>query len=308
MKTAVIGVGSLGRHHARIHASLSEVELIGVCDTDEARGQELAREFRTRFFSSADELIGQVDAVSIAVPTTAHHDVCRQFLDAGVHVLVEKPICTTVEEAADLIDRARKSGVVLQVGHLERFNPAFLAVKNFISQPKFFEAHRLGIFVPRSLDVNVIMDLMIHDIDMILALVRSPVTEIRAVGIPILTDKIDIANVRIEFESGVVANLTASRVSSEKVRKLRFFQPNDYVSIDFGRQSAGVYSLRTADNPFGKEIISRNIVVEQGEPLRNEIVDFLECIRDKRSPVCTGEDGLAALETAQKILDTMHTV
>jgi len=308
LRAGVVGVGSLGCHHARIFAALPEAQLVGVSDINVQRGREIARQNQTEFYSSFEDLVDKIDCVSVAVPTVNHHRICAPFLDAGRHVLVEKPIANTLEEARDMISRAEKSGAVLQVGHLERFNPAFLAISRFISSPKFFEAHRLGIFVPRSLDIDVVMDLMIHDIDLVLSLAKSEISDIRAVGIPILTDKIDIANVRLEFSSGVVANLTASRVSNEKVRKFRLFQPNDYISLDFGSQNASVYSLRAADTPFGKEIISRNIVVETGEPLRNEIENFLQCIIMGKKTGCTGQDGLGALETAYRIMDSMHMV
>jgi predicted dehydrogenase len=289
-------------------ASIPDVQLVGVCDLDEDRGEELAHQFKTEYFKRFEDLLGKVDCVSVAVPTVHHHRVCSLFLDEGCHVLVEKPIASSLDEGRDLISRAKKMGVMLQVGHLERFNPAFMAVQKFISDPKFFEAHRLGVFVPRSLDIDVVMDLMVHDLDLVLHLVHSEIRDIRAVGIPILTEKIDIANVRLEFESGVVANLSASRVSSEKVRKFRFFQHNDYISLDFGKQSASLFSLQTADTEFGKEIISRNIVVENGEPLRNEIESFLECVKTGTPPVCSGTDGLKALDAAHRIISEMHMV
>ncbi|MBN2430392.1 MAG: Gfo/Idh/MocA family oxidoreductase [Acidobacteria bacterium] len=308
LKAGVVGVGSLGQHHARIFASLSDVKLVGISDSNQERGEEIARRYKTDYFPALESLIEAVDCASVAVPTIDHHRVCAAFLDAGRHVLVEKPIAASPAEARDLITRARRNGRVLQVGHLERCNPAFLAVQRFITTPKFFETHRLGIFVPRSLDIDVVMDLMIHDLDLVLSLSKAEIRDIRAVGIPILTDKIDIANVRLEFESGEVANLTASRVSSEKVRKFRFFQPNDYISLDFRNQSANVYSLCTADTEFGKEIISRNIVVESGEPLRNEIESFVTSITQDTPVVCTGEDGLRALEVAHRIIADMHMV
>jgi predicted dehydrogenase len=308
LKAGVVGVGSLGQHHARIFASLSDVNLVGIADVNRQRGEEIALKYKTEFYPSWESLIEEVDCVSVAVPTVDHHKVCAAFLDAGRHVLVEKPIAASPGEAQDLIERARRTGSVLQVGHLERCNPAFLTVRKFITTPKFFEAHRLGIFVPRSLDIDVVMDLMIHDLDLILSLSKSDIRDIRAVGIPILTEKIDIANVRLEFESGVVANLTASRVSSEKVRKFRMFQPNDYISLDFRNQSANVYSLCAADTEFGKEIISRNIVVESGEPLRIEIENFVKSIKEGADVACTGEDGLRALEVAHRIIRHMHMV
>lgn len=308
MKVGVVGVGSLGRHHARIVASIPSVTLAGVCDVDFDRCRHWAQEYSAKAYSHHSELAGEVDAVCVAVPTVDHHAICADLLDAGKHVLVEKPISVTLGEGEDMVRRAEKAGGVLQVGHLERFNPAFLAVRPMISDPKFFEVHRLGVFVPRSLDIDVVLDLMIHDIDMMLSLVHSPIRDLRAVGIPILTDKIDIANVRMEFENGAVANLTASRVSSEKTRKVRFFQKDQYISINLAAQTVNVFELRTSDGPFGKEISSRNIMVEHGEPLRNEILAFLECARTGARPACSGREGLAALSAAHRVLSAMHTV
>ena len=308
LKVGVIGVGSLGRHHARIMASMPGVRLLGVVDINQENGRKIAEEYGTECFLDHRELIERVDCVSVAAPTVDHYSVCMDYLAARKHVLVEKPIASSVDEGEEMVRLAREKGVVFQVGHLERFNPAFMAVKDLIQEPKFFEAHRLGIFVPRSLDIDVVMDLMVHDIDMVLSLVKSPIRDIRAVGIPILTKRVDIANVRLEFDNGVVANLTASRVSSEKVRKMRFFQLNDYVSMDFGNQTVNVFSLQPADTSFGKEIISRNIIVEKGEPLRLEIQAFLDCVKNGTEPPCRGEDGLAALAVAKKILSVMHTV
>ncbi|MBP7865217.1 MAG: Gfo/Idh/MocA family oxidoreductase [Acidobacteria bacterium] len=308
LKTGVVGVGSLGRHHARILESIPGVKLVGVADINEENGRKIAHEYSTKYFRDYRDLIPLVECASVAAPTVDHHAICSAFISAGKHVLVEKPISATLEEGQDLVRQARERKVTLQVGHLERFNPAYTAIRDLITEPKFFEAHRLGIFVPRSLDIDVVMDLMIHDIDMVLSLVKSGIRDIRAVGIPILTEKVDIANVRIEFENGVVANLTASRVSSEKVRKLRFFQPDDYVSMDLANQTVNVFSLQPADTAFGKEIITRNILVEKGEPLRFEILHFLDCVRSGKAPLCGGDEGLTALRVAQKTLAVMHTV
>lgn len=302
IRAGVVGVGSLGRHHARIYASLPGVKLVGVADIDPQRGAAIAREFGTAYYPDFMKLVTEVECASIVVPTSDHCRVGEPFLASGRHVLMEKPIAATLDEGQALLDMAARSGVLLQVGHLERFNPAFLAVRPLITAPKFFEAHRLSVFVPRCLDVDVILDLMIHDLDLVLSLTVAPVSEIRAVGIPILTGMIDLASVRLEFQDGAVANLTASRVSSEKVRKFRFFQPHDYVSLDLARQSASVSSLRPADTPLGKEVISRDIVVEPGEPLRHEIESFVACVRTGGAPVCSGADGLKALAVARQVL------
>ena len=308
IRAGVIGVGSLGQHHARNFASLPGVRLVGVSDIEAARGAMIAERHEARFFKNFHEMVGEVDCVSVATPTTDHLSTCRPFLEAGRHVLVEKPIAATPDEGREMIRLAEAAGAVLQVGHLERFNPAFLAARPLIDRPRFFEIHRLGIFVPRSLDVNVVLDLMIHDLDMVLHLTGSKISEIQAVGIPILTGKIDIANVRLRFENGAVANLTASRVSSEKTRKLRFFQSNAYLSIDLGRQTANAYSLQPADNPLGKEIIHRQLTIEPGEPLKNELAAFVRSIQDGGHHGCSGAEGLAALEAAQRILREMETV
>jgi predicted dehydrogenase len=308
IRAGVIGVGSLGQHHARIFASLPGVRLAGVSDIDAERGAMIAARHEAPFFADFHEMVDKVDCVSVATPTTDHLRACRPFLEAGRHVLVEKPIAATLDEGREMIRLAEASGAVLQVGHLERFNPAFLAARPLIDGPRFFEIHRLGVFVPRSLDVNVVLDLMIHDLDMVLHLTGSKIREIQAVGIPILTGKIDIANVRLRFENGAVANLTASRVSSEKTRKLRFFQPNAYISIDLGKQTANAYTLQPADNPLGKEIVHRPLPIEPGEPLKNELAAFIRSIQERGNHGCSGAEGLAALEAAHRILREMETV
>jgi predicted dehydrogenase len=308
IRAGVIGVGSLGQHHARVFASLPGVRLAGVSDLDAARGALIAERHAAPFFKDFNELVDQVDCVSVATPTTDHLTTCRPFLEAGRHVLVEKPIAATPDEGREMIRLAEASGALLQVGHLERFNPAFLAARPLIDRPRFFEIHRLGVFVPRSLDVNVVLDLMIHDLDMVLHLTGSTIREVQAAGIPVLTGKIDIANVRLRFDNGAVANLTASRVSTEKTRKLRFFQPNAYFSIDLGKQTANTYSLQPADNPLGKEIIHRTLPIEPGEPLQNELSAFIRSIREQAGHGCSGAEGLAALEAAHRILREMETV
>jgi predicted dehydrogenase len=256
----------------------------------------------TRAFSDYRELLGKVDAVSIATPTTLHADIGEQFLNEGVHVLVEKPISHSHEDADRLIRAAARSGRSLQVGHLERFNPAVKAVREFVKQPRFIEAHRMGVFSPRSLDVDVVLDLMIHDLDIITLLVPSPVQDITATGIPILTDRIDIANARLQFADGCVANVTASRVSTEKIRKLRLFHSTDYVSLDYARQQAAVFSLQPAPDGAAPQIVSRHITPPQADPLQEEIRAFLQAARGEARVECTGEDGKKALDLALKIL------
>src|SRR6185437_14961790 len=249
LSVAVIGCGAFGRNHARVYHELAKagecVKIAGVVDVDGSRADSLAREFGCQAYSSAEELLssGGVDAASIAVPTLDHAAVARQLMRAGVDVLIEKPLTSTLAEADELIDLAEREKRIAQVGHLERFNPAVQATLPLITKPMFFEVHRLSVFTPRSLDVDVVLDLMIHDLDAVLAFVKSPIKEIRAAGLPILSNKVDIANARVEFESGCIANFTASRVSTERVRKLRFFQPRQYISIDYGRQDVLVFSV-----------------------------------------------------------------
>ena len=295
LNVGVIGVGHLGQHHARIYSDLDGVRLVGVADTDEARSRAIAGQFGAESFTDFEGLIGKVDAVSVAVPTEEHARIGRRCLESGVDVLVEKPIASTPMDARSLIESAREGGRVLQVGHVERFNPVVREARRVATRPQFFEVHRLSVFSMRSLDIDVVLDLMIHDIDIVLCLVDRPVVEIRAVGIPVLSDKADIANVRIEFDDGCVANLTASRVSTDKVRKLRFFQPHDYVSLDYAAQEGAVLSLE------GSRITEKKLQPPHEEPLRAQLEAFVACVNERGTPVVTGEDGLRALEIALSI-------
>jgi len=295
VKVAVIGVGHLGRQHARLYAELPGVELAGVVDILKPRAEEIAGLNKTTAFTDYHDIFGKVDAVSLAVPTTHHARIGIDLIEHGIDVLVEKPIATTLEEAQALIDAAARHSRVLQVGHVERFNPVVAAAREAATRPQFFEIHRLAAFSPRSLDIDVVLDLMIHDIDIVLSLVPARVREVRAVGIPILSQKADIANARVEFEDGCVANFTASRVSFEKTRKLRFFQPHDYISVDYASQSGIMVSLR-----MGK-VIERKLEPSNEEPLKLELQAFAECVRMHGKPAVTGEDGLRALELAMRI-------
>ncbi len=305
IRVAVIGAGAFGREHARVYSEAEASHLTAVCDIDESRGRPVAERYGAAFTSNYRELIGKVEAVSLTVPTDLHAAIACELIEAGVAVLVEKPIARTLHEADGIIEASKRSKAVLQVGHLERFNPAVIAASIIITEPRFFEAHRLSIFTPRSLDIDVVMDLMVHDIDVLLSFVESEVTEVRAAGVPILTPRIDIANARIEFANGCVANLTASRVSAERVRKLRFFQPGEYVSIDYAVQEAAVVTVKP--RPGGRpEFESRLLLVERSEPLRLEIESFLAAV--KGAPVkVTGEDGRRALalsvDVTEKIRD-----
>ena len=304
LRVAVIGAGAFGREHARVYSEITGLHLAAVCDLDESRGRPVAERYDVSFVSDYRNLIGKVDAVSVAVPTGSHQSIASDLLAAGIAVLVEKPIARTLAEADQIIEAARRSGAVLQVGHLERFNPAVAAAAQILTQPRFFEAHRLSIFTPRSLDIDVVMDLMVHDIDVLLAFVDSEVSEVRAAGVPILTPRIDIANARIEFANGCVANLTASRVSAERIRKLRFFQPGEYVSIDYAVQEVAVVSVqaRSGGRP---EFESRLHPVERAEPLRLEIESFLAAVEGAPVKV-SGEDGRRALALAVEITDKIR--
>lgn len=304
LKVAVIGTGHLGREHTRILAGLENVELVAVCDTNESIGQEIAAKYQTKFVRDFRMVLDEVDAVSIATPTINHCEIALEFLEQGTHVLVEKPISRTLAEADQMIEKAKAKGAILQVGHIERFNPAFQLMREKINQPYFFEAHRLGIFTPRSLDIDVVMDLMVHELDIIASLVPSEVSKIEAVGIPILTPKIDLANARVEFANGCVANITASRVSGERMRKLRVFQPNEYYSLDYAAQD--LLMCRLVPPPPGglrPEIIAQPIEVHQKEPLLSEIEGFVTAIQEKILPVVTGSDGRRALALAIEVLD-----
>jgi predicted dehydrogenase len=295
MRVAVIGVGHVGKHHARVYAELPNVELVGVVDIVKSRADETAALSKTASFTDYRELFGKVDAASLAVPTIDHAWIGADLLEHGIDVLVEKPIASSAEQARTLIDAAALNKRVLQVGHVERFNPVVAAARELATKPQFFEIHRLAAFSPRSLDIDVVLDLMIHDIDIVLSLVQSPVREVRAVGIPVLSQKPDIANARVEFEDGCVANFTASRVSFEKTRKLRFFQPHDYISVDYSAQTGTMVSLRMGN------VTERKLEPLKEEPLKLQLAAFAKCVENRRTPVVGGEDGLRALDLAMRI-------
>jgi len=303
IRVGVIGVGSLGQHHARVCATLPEVELVGVVDPFPGRAEEIAQRFGTRIFDDYTALFGKVDAVSIAAPTTLHAEIGVRCLREGIHVLVEKPIAHSPEAANLLIRAAKENNKILQVGHLERFNPAVVQLREIARRPRFFEAHRMGLFSPRSLDVDVILDLMIHDLDIISLLTPSSVANITAVGIAILSNRIDIANARLQFEDGCVANITASRVSMEKIRKLRLFQKQEYISLDYTRQDISIFGLEHKPGAAIPEIVGRKIEPEKKEPLLLELISFLEAIRGLHPVACSGEEGLRALDLAMQIRD-----
>lgn len=312
----MIGVGAFGRNHARVYRQLEQegepVNLVAVVDPDVARADAVAREFGTRAFGSVHQLVttrGEIHAASIAVPTVRHLEVARTLMEAGANVLIEKPLAPSLADADELIRLARQLGRIVQVGHLERFNPAVRATIPLITQPMFFEVHRLSVFTPRSLDVDVVLDLMIHDLDIVLSFVDSPVKEIRAVGLPILSGKVDIANVRMEFESGCVANFTASRVSTERVRKLRFFQPGQYISLDYGRQEVLVFTIgdHGGTPSVNPQIGIAKPTITAEEPLHAELKAFLHAVRTGNKPQVLLEEGRRALATALEVLESIRS-
>jgi predicted dehydrogenase len=347
LRVAVVGAGAFGRNHLRVYRELETagegVALVAALEPDSLRAAETAAKYSIPVFASMDELLAaglHLDAATVAVPTLHHHVVSSALLNAGLDLLVEKPLAATTAEADDLITLAEKNNRILQPGHLERFNPAVLAVQQQLRRPMFFEAHRLSVFSPRSLDIDVVLDLMVHDLDVVLFMANSPVREVRAVGLPILSPKVDIANVRVEFESGCIANFTASRVSTERVRKLRFFQPRSYVSIDYARQDLLVIRLDASITPEIAAAITSGRVdpavmaqiaaantggvagqsaspnpglsflkpaVTPGEPLRLEIQSFLESVRTRREPLVTAKQGRNALALALEIQSSMET-
>jgi predicted dehydrogenase len=317
LNVAVIGVGAFGRNHARVYQQLQKagvVRLVGVVDSNTERADSVARDAECRAFGSIEQMLrthGEVEAASVAVPTVQHLDVARTLMEAGIDVLIEKPVAATLNEADELIRLAAQHKRIAQVGHLERFNPAVRATLPLINRPMFFEVHRLSVFSPRALDVDVVLDLMIHDLDIVLTFAKSEVKEIRAVGLPILSGKVDIANVRIEFDSGCVANFTASRVSTERVRKLRFFQAGQYISIDYGRQDVIVFSVGSAaagaaalasEPSVNPQIQMAKPATTVEEPLLAEISSFLQSVRDRSVPMVSLQEGRKALALALAIL------
>jgi predicted dehydrogenase len=326
LRVAVVGAGAFGRNHLRVYRELEQageaIQLAGVVDSNPAVAAEAAAKFNIPGFDSIEAClaaVGKVDAASICVPTVHHASAAAPLLAAGIDLLIEKPVAASLADADRILDLSRKHGRIVQAGHLERFNPAVTAARRHLHRPMFFEAHRLSVFTPRSLDVDVVLDLMIHDLDIVLSLVASPVREVRAVGLPVLSNKVDIANVRVEFENGCVANFTASRVSTERVRKLRFFQPHQYLSLDFARQDLLMIDVTAAAGMDPAQLAAlaqmaqqagqhpsaglslTKVPVEQGEPLRLEIASFLNAVRTRTTPLVSAEDGRATLALALEI-------
>jgi len=302
LRVGVFGVGSLGQHHARIYAGIDTADLVGIYDVDADRAADVAARHNTRVFTSIDELAKSIDAASVVVPTDRHHELACRLMERGIHLLVEKPIAATMSEAEAMVRLAREEGLIMQVGHVERFNPVMKFLEDRLTQPRFIEAIRLCRYpppresgVPRGTEVSVVLDLMIHDIDVILHLVRSPVRDIHAVGVPVLSPTEDIANVRLTFENGCVANITASRISQELMRKIRVFQEDSYVSLDYMNQSGRLHRK----TPQGIEVAE--VPIEKGEPLAAELVSFVACVTERASPVVTARHGAEALNLAVEI-------
>ena len=306
VRVGVVGVGALGQHHARIYSQLQGARLAGIFDIDGPRAREVAGRHGAPVFSHLRDLLPEVDAVSVAVPTVDHYRVARALLEAGKDVLVEKPMTASLAEADDLVRLSGERGAVLQVGHVERFNPAFGLLRRAVMAPRFVEVHRLSVFSARSLDIDVVLDLMIHDLDLVLALDPSELVQVDAVGVPVLTPKVDIANARLRFASGLIANLTASRVSTERVRKFRVFAPRTYVSADLAAREAQVYRL--VGEGGQPEIRMEQVSAPEQEPLRLQLEAFVRVVRDRATPEVSGPDGRRALALALSLLDRMGEI
>ena len=295
LKIAVIGAGKLGSLHAKIYSQIKDVELAGICDINKKLARKIANECNASFFYDYRDLLGKVDAASIAVPTSLHYEISKEFLQAGTHLLIEKPITTTLDQADSLLSIAAMKKLTLSVGHIERFNAAIEAFQKLKGNIKFIECHRLGPFSPRVADVGVVLDLMIHDIDIVLGLIKEKIEDIDAVGINILTKHEDLANARLKFENGAICNITASRVSNKTLRKIRIFQPGAYISIDYVKQEAVLY------RKFGKLILPRKIYIKKQQPLKKELFSFIECIKHGKKPLVSGGEGRNALKIALDI-------
>ncbi|GAX62198.1 1-carboxy-3-chloro-3,4-dihydroxycyclohexa-1, 5-diene dehydrogenase [Candidatus Scalindua japonica] len=326
LKVAVIGTGHLGKEHARIYSEIPEVDLIGVVDTNKDTGEAVARRCKTTYYSSFKDILTKIDIASVVVPTRSHYKITKELLNNGIHVLVEKPMTGTVSEAEDLIRLSKQNSIILQPGYIERFNPALEAIKELDVSIKFIECHRLSPFTFRSADIGVVLDLMIHDIDIILYLSKSKIKKIDAVGVNVIADKEDIANARIQFENGCVANITASRVSFEPMRRIRLFSENSYISLDYQKQEALIYkkspklTLKSIDPErkgvssitdlknfsFGDMLKIERIIMNNQEPLKKELESFIDCIKNGKQPVVSGEEGINAIKTAAVIREEIN--
>jgi len=302
VRVGVIGVGHIGSHHARIYSKMADVQLAGVVDVDQKRRDRAARECNTKAFANREELFDKVDAVSVVVPTDLHYPVAKDFLERGVHCLIEKPITLTLEEAEELLTIARSKNLVLQIGHVERFNSAILEAQKYVKDPKFIEAYRLGPYDPRTSYIGVVLDLMIHDIDIVLYLVRSPVKRIDAIGGSVLSQNEDIANARINFQNGCVASISASRVSLDTYRKIRIFQKDVYISLDYVKQSLKIYRKKRREVKSMKDMEIVEPALQKTDPLKEELAHFVQCVEKGRKPMVSGEHGRDALEIGLEIL------
>lgn len=316
IRAGVVGVGHLGQHHARIYAGSQDCRLVGVADTLPGRAEEVARKFSCRAFTEARDLFSEVDCLSIAVPTPVHYEIAKAALNAGLDVLIEKPICPSVAQAAKLVDLARRKKRILQVGHVERFNGAVERVIGLVKAPRFVEAMRLSPFGSRGIETSVVLELMIHDIDLVLSFVGEEPSKVDAIGVPVLSGEVDIANARLEFPSGCVANLTASRVSRERMRKIRVFQPDAYISLDYLKEEAAVYRRKPGVQWTLEEAVAKGLEGlvdfqllsgDREEPLKKELASFLQAVETRSRPVVSGEDGLSALKVALRVLRKMGT-
>jgi predicted dehydrogenase len=301
VKVGIVGVGHLGSIHAKVYSKLDNVELVGVCDCNLERALEIGKKYHTRSFADFEDLFGKVDAASIVVPTSLHYNVAKEFLNNGIHVLIEKPITKTISEADELISIAQKKGLIIQVGHVERFNAAVLALEHYLKKPKFLECQRLGPFHKRVEDVGVVLDLMIHDIDIVLGLIKQEVVNIEAVGLSTMSDHEDVANVRLIFEDGTIADITASRVTKDVVRKIRIFQEDSYISLDYVNQEVTLFKKT------GPKIKKEKVKIKKTEPLKEELCSFIDCVRNGSRPVVSGVEGKRALAVALAILEKIKT-
>jgi len=307
IKCGVIGTGHLGKHHTRILAGLENTDLVGVCDIREDSLRTVSSDYNVESYTDHRKLIGKVEAVVVATPTVTHHEICMDFLNSGAHVLVEKPIAASVEQAEQMVKTAAEKNLILQVGHSERYNPAFMGAENHIGTPRFIETHRLNMFAPRGTDVDVVLDLMIHDLDIVLHFMKQLPDKVDATGVPVLSKEIDIANARLHFPNGSVANITASRVSVNPIRKFRIFQEDTYISIDFKDHNVEIYKrIPPAPDETFPNIRKVNVDISKQEPLKLEISEFINCVRTGNQPVVSGQVGFNALKVALSVLEEIH--
>lgn len=301
VKVGIVGVGHLGAIHAKVYSKLPNVDLVGVCDCNLERALEIGKKYHTRSFADYEDLFGKVEAASIVVPTSLHYNIAKEFLNAGIHVLIEKPITKTLSEADELIEIAQKKDLIIQVGHVERFNAAVLALEKYLKKPKFIECQRLGPFHKRVEDVGVVLDLMIHDIDIVIGLIKQDVVTIEAVGLSTMSAHEDVANVRLIFEDGTIADITASRVTKDVVRKIRIFQEDSYISLDYMDQEVTIFKK------MGSKILKEKVKVKKTRPLNEELESFIKCVTTHQKPIVSGVEGRRALQVALEIIEKIKS-